>query len=691
MGCGHAKEFRLVVPGSCAAPNTPHRHDPTDTSLDEAVAHLCSVQHADGRWEGEMVWNTMLLSQYVLTHRIVGDWPLSEPDRAGIRRHYETTRLDDGSWPIHSDGLGSVYVTALAYVSLRVLGVSADGDLISGARRWLRDRTDAVLSIPSWGRMWLAMLGLYEYEGINPVPPEMMLLPRWVPVRPDRMYCHTRYVYLGLAYLYARRVRVDLGALGGDLRQELYQTTYESIDFRAARRRFDDPDIYAPPSRLLRIVYSVLAWYERKPSKSLRRAAIRRCNDRVSTEAAASDGHGLSPVNAFLGVLVLADSGEPAAKVREVLNATSAWRWEDNAQGIRIVGARSSAWDTAFAMRALLSAPSSLAVRSAIASGYRWLADAQASDELPEDASIGRDPIKGGWCFSEGSHRWPVSDCTAEVLRAILTADRRPELATALGSRLSDVRIIEAVEFVMARQNRDGGFGTYERARSPRFVERLNPSEMYANCMTDQSHLECSASCVGALAQFHARYPDYRSREIDDAIRRGVRFIRSRQRPDGSFEGAWGINFCYATFFAVEALTAVGVDGSDPALANAASWLIGKQKQDGGWGEHYTSCLTGEYVEHPDSQAAMTAWAVLALVPVVGKEHPAVIRGAQCLLELRRESSGRGWPQQAASGVFFATAVLDYRLYKDIFPTWALTRAAGTDSIAPKPYQLGKV
>jgi len=34
-----------------------------------------------------------------------------------------------------------------------------------------------------------------------------------------------------------------------------------------------------------------------------------------------------------------------------------------------------------------------------------------------------------------------------------------------------------------------------------------------------------------------------------------------------------------------------------------------------------------------------------------------------------------GWPQQAASGIFFQTAVLDYRLYRDIFPAWALALA----------------
>jgi lanosterol synthase len=63
----------------------------------------------------------------------------------------------------------------------------------------------------------------------------------------------------------------------------------------------------------------------------------------------------------------------------------------------------------------------------------------------------------------------------------------------------------------------------------------------------------------------------------------------------------------------------------------------------------------------------------------VGASDPAAQRAAQCLITLQRQEIGGEWPQQAASGVFFQTAVLDYRLYKDIFPTWALALFASTE------------
>lgn len=31
--------------------------------------------------------------------------------------------------------------------------------------------------ITSWGKFWLAVLGVYAWEGLNPMPPEMWLMP----------------------------------------------------------------------------------------------------------------------------------------------------------------------------------------------------------------------------------------------------------------------------------------------------------------------------------------------------------------------------------------------------------------------------------------------------------------------------------------------------------------------------------
>lgn len=640
--------------------------------LERAVAHLCSLQWEGGYFEGEMVWNTMLLSQYVITQRIVGRWPIEGERLRLIVKHYEVTQREDGSWPMHGEGPGYVFFTTLAYVALRLLGLPADHPMLAKARAWLRRQPGGVPSVPSWGKFWLAMLRLYGWEGVNPIPPEIFLLPDSVPLHPNNYYNHTRYIYLGIGFLYGKRFSVDLGPLADELRGELYDRPYESIDFARHRHDIAATDLYVRPSLPLRLAWDALVQYERRPLKALRQKALQHCFERIQYEVFATRGQGLSPVNGLLNCLALYAEDPRHPELGPALDAMESWKWQDEAEGIRYCGAHSTAWDTAFAIRALCAAPAAERARAEVRRAYAWLKKTQMQEELPSREAQRRDPILGGWCFSDGEHRWPVSDCTAEALSAILAAHEKDLIPE--NERISDERLVQAVRFIMYRQNADGGFGSYERRRGAAILELVNPSEMYGNCMTERSYTECTASCVGALARFRAVYPTVERDAIDEAVSRGVRLLRSRQLPDGSYLGFWGVNFTYAIFHVIEALTAAGVPPSDPAIARAAEWLLTKQKADGGWGEHWKSCMTDSYVEHPESQAAMTAWALLALLEVLPPDEAHVARAARCLERL--QGADGAWPHQAQSGIFFSTAMLDYRLYKDVFPTWALGRRA---------------
>jgi lanosterol synthase len=85
------------------------------------------------------------------------------------------------------------------------------------AHSWIHAHGGA-LGIPSWGKFWLACLGLYKWEGIHSLFPEMNLLPRWLPIHPSQLWSYCRTVYMPMSYLQAVRVRRGM-LLWGDVRR----------------------------------------------------------------------------------------------------------------------------------------------------------------------------------------------------------------------------------------------------------------------------------------------------------------------------------------------------------------------------------------------------------------------------------------------------------------------------------------
>lgn len=83
----------------------------------------------------------------------------------------------------------------------------------------------------------LAVLGVYDWAGLNPMPPEMWLLPTALPMHPSRMWCHCRQVYLPMSYMYGIRGTCKPTPLTEALRKELYSTVRRPVlCFPRARR-----------------------------------------------------------------------------------------------------------------------------------------------------------------------------------------------------------------------------------------------------------------------------------------------------------------------------------------------------------------------------------------------------------------------------------------------------------------------
>ena len=627
-------------------------------ALQGAAARLLDLQAEDGGWEGEMVWCPMITAQWVLLQQIIGR-PIDPDRRRRILRYFEQSRLPQGVWGLHDHSAPHLFVTTLVYVASRLLGVERDDRLLEPARRFMRE--EGVPGIPSWGKFWLALLNLYDWSGLHPVLPELWALPRRLPLHPSNWYCHTRLIYMAMAAIYPRRFQTPVTPLIASLREELFPEGFETIDFPASRNRLREADLFARPTAWLRAGYRGARVLEQFHHKRLRARSVDALIQQIKWELNTTDHTSISPVSGLLNILALWLHDPDDADCRRALEQADQWFWEDEERGARMTGARSASWDTGFALQALSTAREVHGVPDALQRGTAYLQQQQIDSSFPGFREAYRNDPKGGWCFAARWHGWPVTDCTAEAVLGIIAADRTSVSATSLR---------EAVRFMLRGQGRDGGFGSYEAQRSVVDLERLNPAEMFGESMTEHSYVECTSSCLAALAACREHFPEVIDPAADRAMARADAWLRRTQADDGSWRGVWGVQFIYGTFFGIKGLVAGGAKPNDPALRSACRWLLDRQHEDGGWGEHHSGCMTGEYVPHGESQIIQTAWALIALLEAGASDWPAIVRGVRFLID--RQCADGTWPKQDMAGVFFRTALLDYVLYRQYFPLHAL-------------------
>jgi len=646
-----------------------------ESAYARAVEHLETRQRPDGAFAGEVIWNAMLVCQWVIVGHILGR-EIPEDRKRRVRLSLERQVVADGGWGMHPDSESYLFHTTLAYVALRLLGAPASDPLAAGALRWIQAH-GGVYTIPTWGRIWLALLGLYPWHAVQPIPPELWLLPRRSPVHPWRLYCHTRLIYLGLSYLYGTRFVAPRDEILAAIANELYPDGYDETRLEHHRDEIAATDLFEAPGRGLRAAFQALRAVDRFTPGALRRRALAAALEHILFELRSTDHVCLSPVNGLLFCLALHVAGRPRADVDRAMEGMEYWFWEDDVDGLRIAGARSDIWDTSFAIQALSEGPDLPRAREIVGRAAAWLRQAQLGEDIPGGEQHHRSPAAGGWGFADERHPWPVSDCTAEALEALLrvekTLPREPEAILDLDHKVAAVRLI------LDRQNDDGGFGSYESRRGSMVLRHFNPAEMYGNCMVEYSYTECSASCVRGLAhaqrELGRELPDDLRRRVRQAIGAGARFLLDRQHESGGWLGFWGINLTYGTFFAVSGLLSSGMGRNHTAISRACRWLVEAQRPDGGWGESFVGMLEERDVRLPEGEpslAAQTAWALLCLLEAAPHEREVIDRGIGYLVSLQNEDGS--WPKERASGCFFNTAALDYTMYRNIFSTWALAR-----------------
>jgi len=655
----------------------PQVADPKKQRITEALVkginYHAFLQSDDGHWPGDYGGPLFLLPGLLIA-AYISETPFPKAHREMMKIYLFNHQNKDAGWGMHIEGESTMFGTVMQYVSLRILGVDKQHEQLISARQWIKKNGGAT-GIPSWGKFYLAILNLYSWQGFNSLFPEMWLFPKWLPFHPSRYWCHSRMVYLPMAYCYAKQIKAPENELILSLREEIYNESFEAIDWPKQRNAVCEKDCYTTPSPVLKWMNFFTNNYEKIKCAWLRKKATDYILKYLNAEDEQTDYINIGPVNKAINSICIWEAyGKDSEQFKKHVARWYDYLWiaED---GMKMSGYNGSQlWDTAFATRAILESDLGKLFPGTIQKSYQFIELSQIKAEHATHREFFRHPMIGSWPFSTAENGWPVADCTAEGLSATL-AIHDSGLVKPI---IDDKRIKEAVDIILSYQNQDGGWATYELTRAPKWLEKLNPSEVFADIMIDYSWTECTAACVISLLDIQADYPDYKNSEIHKAIEAGLQFILKQQKPDGSWYGGWAVCFTYATWFAVEALSKAKGKGyfNDAALVastnKACAFLVTKQKTDGGWGETFESCSKLVYTEADMSQVINSAWALLTLMIAGFNDKKVIEKGVDVLLN--RQTDIGDWSQENISGVFNYNCMITYANYRNIFPIWALNR-----------------
>ncbi|RHY18916.1 hypothetical protein DYB36_010382, partial [Aphanomyces astaci] len=475
----------------------------------------------------------LLQVRLVITCYITGH-DLGQSIVDGIIVYLRNQQQYDGGWGLHIEEGSSMFGTVLNYVSLRLLGVPPTDDVCVDARTFILHHGGATL-VPSWGKVWLALLNVYDWRGVDSLPPEMWLLPRWLPFHPGRTWVHCRMVYLPMSYLYGIRFQAAETPLIVAIRGEIYATPYKLVSWRKARGAYSKLDEYHAPSPIIRTINYLLSWYELLPTLlPYRKRGLEFALDFIQADDNETNFCNIGPVNKSLNMLVAWVVNPNSNEFKQHTQRIEDYLWvaEDGVKMQGYVG--SQTWDASFAIQAFVEAgvATDAAFKPTFVKAQSFLTEAQNVHDVDDGPKWWR--------------RYMIY-CTAEAVKALLLLQQDAKLPAFPEQRLKD-----AIDFILALQNTDGGFPPYERSRGFDWYEYLNPAVVFGAIMHDYSYVECSSASISALQAFQAAHPTYRPHAISAATAKADTFIRSLQYQDGSFFGKWGVCHTYGTLFAIK-------------------------------------------------------------------------------------------------------------------------------------------
>ncbi len=647
-----------------------------------AIDWLRVRQSDDGMWNGPIETNCCMEAQWIMAMYFIGFDDYKKPK---VLQYILDRQREDGSWDVYyGSEHGDINTTLECYFALRLSGFDPDDAVLVKARKWLIENK-WVERIRVFTKYWLALFGQWPWAHTPVLPPEIAFLPSWCPFNIYDFAAWARATMVPIAILTARR---PIKELPEHLRlDELFPEGRDKADYRMPRKG----DKFFSWENFFMKLDHMLHAYNRSPIKHLREHAIKLLLQWL-LEHQDEDGAwgGIQPPWIY-AIIVMHVEGFAMDQIN-MSRAVDAFNlhWQvKRGDGIMLQASESPIWDTFLTMTALMDAGETPGSCPELLKGLDYVLSKENRYHGDWSIKVGKNVEPGGWAFQRANNYYPDID---DAAIAICTLKRIQKLLPreSLRARRVDSAIRRCINWVLAMQSSNGGWGAFDKDNTRALVTKI-PFCDFGEVL-DPPSSDVTAHVVEALAMcgFSRNHP---------AIAKALDFLYSEQEGDGSWFGRWGVNYIYGTGAVLPALMAVGDSKESPHIRRALEWLASKQNADGGWGETIASYMEPKYAGTGiPSTASQTAWAVMSMISVADRNYDDNIRrGLAFLSNTQREDgtwdepyyTGTGFPgyglgakvdlrngaplpqgKELARGF-----MLNYNWYRHYFPLTALGRA----------------
>ena len=707
------EDSELIDPSAGRIVHIPGKKVGATSLLSKTIDHMKSLQRQDGYWWFALEANETIGAEFIFLMHYIDD--MDAEIQAGIAQRILDVQREDGSWALYYDGPGDLSTCVECYFALKLAGISEADPRLVQAREFILNAGGAEKS-RVFTRIHLAMFGLMPWSAAPAMPAEFIFLPKWFYVS---IYSFSSWARVTIVPLLIFMCQRKVKSLGDNISiDEIFLESEENRNYS-----FKSDKGFFSPENFFIILDRFLKFYEGHHLKWLRKKAIKRCSEWIwervqrtediypplayCTFAHKSLGYDndspqiRKPFNALkmfqqryatedvpalpdeikddgvarpselreAGIDPRIQSGSPAANHESRLpaNDSVAGSTSHGRYAIHQQCCISPIWDTPWMIEALLDAGVPPSDPALLKSGS-WLLKKQITDCRGDWAVKNPKGQPGGWAFEFENDYYPDVDDTIQVL-AVLCRLSTPW-------REKETAIKAGIDWVLSMQNRDGGWGAFDKNQNRELVNRI-PFSDHKACL-DPSSPDIAARAVEFFIRrnFSPSHP---------AIKKAMKYIWRTQEGFGGWFARWGVNYIYGTWCVLQALCAMGLRAGDERVTKSVDWLKSIQRSDGGFSEvpdtYDPKKLFDTYGVSIPSQ---TAWALMGLV-AGGATHSREAASAALWLVENRNADG-AWDERHYTGTGFPLHFyIRYHGYRHFFPLMALARyfkAGGTCDLA---------